>query len=165
MVVAWIILAVAAAVGAGITALAPQPGRRLGGLRLAVAAVGALLVLLGSDLPALTWLAVAGIATLTGAVVTPGVAASADGRGRRLERCAFGLAGAVLFAVFYRVAVGADWLALPPGRFAGQTALVGAHLLTSDLVALLAVVVLLAAVAAAVRRPRRDVEGEQGGAP
>lgn len=165
MVVAWIILAVAAAVGAGIAALARQPGRRLGGLRLAIVAIGALLILLGSDLPALAWLAVAGIATLTGAVaVREGDAAPGD-RGRRLERGAFGLAGAVLFAVFYRVAVGADWLALPPGGFVGQTSLVGAHLLTRDLAALLAAVVLLAGTAAALRRPRSGADDEPGGAP
>jgi len=143
----WILLTTAALIAAGLAAASVLPVRRAAGLLIATATVAGLLLLLGFDLPAAAWLGLGGVmALLTIAAGPTDTPAAPDRSLLPAGTVAMGL----LFAILYRSALQVDWRPLPPEPVAGQTALVGGALLTSDLALLLAVTLLLA-VALAIR--------------
>ena len=148
----WILLTTAALIAAGLATVSVLPIRRAAGLLIATAAVAGLLLLLGFDLPAAAWLGLGGVMALLAIATGQTVEPTPPDRGLLP-------AGAVtmslLFAILYRSALQVDWRPLPPDPVAGQTALVGGALLTSDL-ALLAAVTLLLAVALAIRSRGND---------
>ena len=143
----WALLTTVALIAAGLAAGSVLPVRRAAGLLVATAAVAGLLLLLGFDLPAVIWLGLGGVMALLAIATGQGDAPDAPGRSLLLVGT---VTTGLLFAVLYRSALQVDWRPLPPEPVAGQTALVGGALLTSDL-ALLVAVTLLLAVALAIR--------------
>ena len=146
-ILAWVLLTTAALIAAVLAAASVLPSRRAAGLLIATAAVAGLLLLLGFDLPAAAWLGLGGVMALL--AIAAGRTANPVPPDRGLLLIGTVTMG-LLFAVLYRSALQVDWRPLPPEPVAGQTALVGGALLTSDL-ALLAAVTVLLAVALAIR--------------
>ncbi len=149
MLMLWILAAGTAMTGAGLAALSRRPQRRDRGLALTVAAVGLLLLLLGTDLVALVWLAVGGAA-----VVMPGLrrrSAAAQAGPPRLAILA--VPAALLFAALYRVVLQVHWNALPPGAVEPQAAVAAGRLLTADAALLLGISLLLTVVLLVAVRP------------
>jgi hypothetical protein len=157
----WVLAASVALGGGGLAALSQRPARRRRGLALTVAAVGLLLVLLGSDLLAVAWLAVAGAA-----VLLPGLrrqsAAVVAGPARL---AALAVPAALVFAALYRVVLQVSWAALPAGEPEPQTALGGGRLLTADGVVLVGISLLLTAVLTVALRPPRGGAADPQAAP
>mgnify|MGYP001812395022 FL=1 len=153
-VLIWTLLVTVAMLGAGLAALSTVPVRRATGLTLAVVALGGLLLLLGADLVAASWLISAGAAVM----ILRGATGDEPPALNQAGRCALaGTLAVALFALLYQVVLRVDWAGLPAGPFRAQTAEVGGLLQTADLVlwlgAALRLTVTLVAAARTEDRP------------
>jgi len=138
----WSALVPAVLLAAAVAALSGRPDRRASATATTVAGTGALLLLLGSDLVALVWLATAGPAALLPGLRRRSSAAVLPAAPLALV----GVLAALLLAALYRVCVQVDWRALPAGPPVAATAATAGRLLTADVVLLLGASLLLTAV-------------------
>ncbi len=155
----FVVLAGIVLAAAGVAVLADVAMLRRRALLLQVLALAALVLLVGADLPA--WAVLVGGLT-GGGVVLAAHTRDADAAARTSadQRVVPAVLAALVFAGLYFVVATGHWSGAQPEVPVALTALIGARLLTRDLVVLVLLIVFLAgAVAGAARLAGRPPRG------